>query len=171
MKVAIYARVSTIEQNLEAQKTDLIRMCEAKGWDYTLYTEQESTRGTRPIKQNLIQNVRRGLYNGVVVWKLDRWARSLRELVTDIDDLGSRGVWFYSHLDNIDLSTPNGRLQFQILGAFAEFERDLISVRTREALRAKKENGVRLGRPPGSKDKTPRKKRGVQRTPLTYKGL
>jgi len=114
---------------------------------------------------------RKGMYSGVVVWKLDRWARSLRELITDIDELGSKGIFFISHMDNIDLSTPNGRLQFQILGAFAEFERNLISVRTKEALRAKKEKGVRLGRPPGSLDKKPRKKRGVRRKPLTYKPL
>jgi putative DNA-invertase from lambdoid prophage Rac len=91
---------------------------------------------------------------------LDRWARSSRELILEIQELLDKGVRFVSISDNLDFSTASGRLHFQILAAFAEFERSLISDRTKEGLARVKRQGVSLGRPAGSKDSKPRPKSG-----------
>ena len=83
----------------------------------------------------------------IAVWKIDRFGRSLKHLVNALADLDSLGVAFVSLRDNIDLSTPSGRLMFQIIGAMAEFERSLIQERVRAGLRNAQARGVRLGRP------------------------
>jgi len=83
----------------------------------------------------------------VLVWKIDRWGRSLKHLVTSLADLDAVGVAFVSLRDNLDLGTPSGRLMMQLLGAMAEFERALIQERVRAGLRNAKAKGKRLGRP------------------------
>jgi DNA invertase Pin-like site-specific DNA recombinase len=83
----------------------------------------------------------------IAVWKIDRFGRSLKHLVNALADLDSLGVAFVSLRDNLDLSTPSGRLMFQIIGAMAEFERSLIQERVRAGLRNAVARGVRLGRP------------------------
>src|SRR5712691_8666314 len=88
-----------------------------------------------------------GKFDAVLVWKIDRWGRSLKHLVTSLAELDAYGVTFISHRDNLDLSTPSGRLMMQLLGAMAEFERALIQERVRAGLRNAKSKGVRLGRP------------------------
>ena len=113
------------------------------------------------MKQALLQKLRSGEYAGVIVYKIDRWARSSTELILEIKELVDKGITFISVSDSLDFSTATGRLHFQILAVFAEFERSLISERTRLALKRKKETeGIRLGRPKGSKDKQPRRKSG-----------
>ena len=159
MKVAIYCRVSTEGQTTENQKFPLVDYAERQGWTYEIFEETETTRKTRPIKQALMKRLRRLEFDALLVLKLDRWARSLRELTLDIEELHHRNIIFISLNDGIDLSTATGKLQFQILAAFAEFERNLISERTKEGLARARRQGVRLGRPPGSKDKKPRKRR------------
>lgn len=158
-RVAVYCRVSTLDQNLQQQVEKLSKFCDEKGWDYVLFTEKESSRGTRPVKQSVISQLRRYEFNGVVVWKLDRWGRSLRELVNEIEELKERGQIFVSYTDNIDLSTSAGRLQFGMISVFAEFERDLISERTRLALQMRQQRGQKLGRPKGSTDRKRRVRR------------
>jgi DNA invertase Pin-like site-specific DNA recombinase len=86
-------------------------------------------------------------FDAVLVWKLDRFGRSLRHLVNALAELEAVGLTFVSLRDNLDLSTPSGRLMFQIIGAMAEFERALIQERVRAGLRNAKSKGVRLGRP------------------------
>lgn len=127
---------------------------------YDLFDEVESTRKTRPIKQDLLQKLRAGQYKEVIVFKLDRWARSSRELILEIQELIDKGIRFISISDNLDFSTSSGRLHFQILAAFAEFERSLISDRTKEGLARTKQQGTQLGRPVGTKDGKPRPKSG-----------
>ncbi len=83
----------------------------------------------------------------VLVWKLDRFGRSLRHLVNALAELEALGVAFVSLRDNLDLATPSGRLMFQIIGAMAEFERSLIQERVRAGLRAARARGQQLGRP------------------------
>jgi DNA invertase Pin-like site-specific DNA recombinase len=90
---------------------------------YDLFDKDESTRKTRPIKQELLQKLRAGQYKEVIVFKLDRWARSSQELILEIQELIDKGIRFVSIYDNLDFSTSSGRLHFQILAAFAEFER------------------------------------------------
>lgn len=158
-KFAIYCRVSTEEQTTENQRLILIEYAERRGFNYEVFEEVESTRNTRPLKQKLLGRLRAMEFDGLLVLKLDRWARSLRELTLELEEIHAKGVTFISLNDSIDMSTATGRLQFQILSAFAEFERNLISERTKEGLARARSQGKRLGRPPGSKDKKPRKRR------------
>lgn len=157
---AIYTRVSTDSQQTENQKLTLIRYAENLNLSYEIIEETESTRKTRPLKQKLLNQLRKKQYEGVIVYKLDRWARSSRELLLEIEELLGKGVKFISYSENIDFTTAIGKLQFSILSAFAEFERDLISQRTIEGLKRAKAKGVKLGRRKGSKDLTKRKRGG-----------
>lgn len=147
MKFALYARVSTDEQNTEQQVSRLVDYAKARGFEYEVFEEQESTRKTRPIKQDVLKRLRAREFAGVIVWKLDRWARSSTELVLEIQELHDVGLQFISITDGIDLSSAVGRLQLQILSAFAQFERDLISERTKEGLARARRRGKILGRP------------------------
>ena len=156
MKVALYNRVSTAKQTTENQKIRLVEFANSKGWEYDIFEEVESSRKSRPIKQHLLSLLRNGEYDAVVVYKLDRWARSSTELILETKELIDKGIAFISVSDNLDFSTASGKLHFQILSAFAEFERSLISERTKEGLRRVKMQGKQLGRPKGSKDKTKR---------------
>jgi len=156
-KWVIYTRVSTEEQHTENQKLLLIIYAKSLNLSYEVIEEVESTRNTRPLKQKLLNELRKKKYEGVIVYKLDRWARSSRELLLEIEELVSKGVKFVSYSENIDFTTAIGKLQFNILSAFAEFERNLISQRTKEGLRRVKASGVILGRRKGSKDKKKRK--------------
>jgi len=154
MRYALYARISTTKQDLSMQTKALIDKAKREGWDYEVFEEQESTRKTRPIKYALYQRLLDKEFDGVCVWKIDRWARSTQELSREITTLYSRGVKFISITDNIDLGSASGMLQFNIISAFAQFERDLISERTKEGLKGKKNVGKR------GKDKHPRRRSG-----------
>lgn len=160
MKVALYCRVSTGDQTTDNQEIRLVEWAKRQGYDYEIFRETESTRKTRPVKAALLDKLRSRVYDGVVIYKLDRWARSSTELLLEIEELYKKEIQFISLSDNVDFSTATGKLQFQILAAFAEFERSLISERTKEGLRRKKSQGATLGRPKGSKDKNGRCKAG-----------
>lgn len=158
--MAPYIRVSTTEQTVENQRIRLIEYANQNGYSFDLYEEVESTRKTRPVKQELLTKLRKNQYDAVVVFKLDRWARSSTELILDTKQILDKNVGFISISDNLDFSTASGKLHFQILSAFAEFERELIRVRTIEGLKRAKAQGKQSGRPVGSKDSKQRKKSG-----------
>lgn len=158
--IAIYIRVSTSEQTVENQRLRLVEYANKSGFTYEIFEEVESTRKTRPVKQTLLGKLRNNEYDAVVVYKLDRWARSSTELILDTKELIDKGVGFISISDSLDFSTAAGKLQFQILSAFAEFERELIRERTIEGLRRAKIQGKQAGRPKGSKDTKQRRKSG-----------
>jgi len=160
MKVALYIRTSTAKQTIDNQRIRLVDYADDRGYSYDTYEEVESTRKTRPVKQALLEKLRNKEYNAVVVYKLDRWARSSTELILDTKELMDKGIGFISVSDNLDFSTAAGKLHFQILSAFAEFERELIRERTIEGLNRSKSQGKKPGRPKGSKDKKQRKKSG-----------
>ena len=160
VNIAIYCRVSTSEQNTQNQRMLLEKFANERGWIFSTFEETESTRKTRPIKQRVLAALRKGQFDAVLVYKLDRWARSTVELLLEIKELIDKGIGFISLSDNLDLASASGRLHFSILSAFAEFERSLISERTKAALRVKKEKGIRLGRPVGAKDSKKRRKSG-----------
>jgi putative DNA-invertase from lambdoid prophage Rac len=160
VKIALYCRVSTNRQTNDNQKSRLIEYAEANKFEFDLFEEVESTRKTRPIKQELLTKLRNGTYSAVVVFKLDRYARSSRELILEIQELINKGIRFISISDNLDFSSSTGRLHFHILAAFAEFERSLISERTKEGIARTRAQGTVLGRPKGSKDSKPRPKGG-----------
>lgn len=148
MKTAIYIRTSKTDQNPENQKIELERYCKALGYDYTIIEEQESTRKTRPLKNQLFQDAIARKYDLIIIWKLDRWARSLQELINDLKILQQHKVQFFSLKDNIKLDdNPANMLMIHILGAFAEFERAIIRERTLAGLERARAEGKTLGRP------------------------
>jgi len=159
-KIALYVRVSTAEQTTENQKIRLVEYADKNGYSYDIYEETESTRKTRPVKQLLLARLRNHDYCAVVVYKLDRWARSSTELILDTKELLDKNIGFISVSDSLDFSTAAGKLHFQILSAFAEFERELIRERTIEGLRRAKLQGKKAGRPKGKKDSVKRRKSG-----------
>jgi DNA invertase Pin-like site-specific DNA recombinase len=158
MKIAIYCRVSTQEQTTDTQRALLEKYARSKRWKFTTFEETESTRNTRPVKQQVLTALRARKFDGLLIYKLDRWARSTVELILELKELTDKNLLFVSLTDSIDFTTAAGKLQLTILSAFAEFERSLISERTKAGLARKKETGKRLGRKPGSKDRKPRNK-------------
>lgn len=159
-KVALYVRVSSECQTVENQKLRLIEFADTRQYVYDIFEEVQSTRQTRPVKQDLLAKLRQKQYDAVIVYKLDRWARSSTELILDTKEILDKGVGFISVSDNLDFSTAAGKLHFQILSAFAEFERELIRERTIEGLRRSKSQGKIPGRPKGRKDSKKRKRSG-----------
>lgn len=152
MKAAIYARVSTLNnQDPSMQVRELEEYCERRGWEAVrAYIDAgvSGTREKRPALDDLMRDAKQRKFDAVLVWKLDRWGRSLRHLVNSLAELEALGIAFISLKDNLDLTTPSGRLMFQIIGAMAEFERSLIQERVRAGLRNARAKGKRLGRPP-----------------------
>jgi len=177
-RAAVYCRVSKSDnsQTNENQKPDLVRYCEAMGFnDYVIFEEKESSRKTRPIKNQVFQEAIQKQWDLILVWRLDRWARSLQELVNDLEILKDNEIQFYSLKDNIKLSDkPIDQLMIHILGAFSQFERDVIRDRTISSLErideqikekgfyiSKSGNRIsRRGRPAGAKDLKRRKRLG-----------
>lgn len=149
MKIAIYIRVSTQDQSLDLQRSELTRFAKARGWKiHRIYEEKATgTNDKRPQLQALMRAAQSRDYDLVLVWKLDRFARSLKNLLTALQEFEALGVTFVSLKDNLDLSTPAGRLMAQMIGAFAEFEASLIKERVVAGLREAKRKGVQLGRP------------------------
>jgi len=156
MRVAIYARVSTLHgQNPEMQLNELREYASRREWTIVDSYVDEGVSGSkqsRPELNRLTADAHRRRFDAVLVWKIDRFGRSLKHLVNAIADLAAYGVAFVSLRDNLDLSTPSGRLMFQIIGAMAEFERSLIQERVRAGLRNARAKGKRLGRPPSGAD-------------------
>lgn len=136
-----YARVSTIDQDAELQEREL----RAAGC-WRIWTDHTSgVKVVRPQWEALAGQLRRG--DTVVVWKLDRFARSLSHLIATIADLDGRGVGLRSLTEPIDTTTPAGRLLMHVVGAMAEFERELLRERTIAGMQAAREAGKRIGRP------------------------
>lgn len=147
MKVAIYCRVSTEEQTVENQKLALIEYAKRMGWDYVVYEETESSRKTRPIQWGLYNQLLKKEYDGLLIYKFDRWARSTKELIEHIETLVGKGIAVYSFMENIDLSTSMGKAMLTIISAFAQLERDIIRERTLAGLKRARAQGKILGRP------------------------
>jgi len=160
MKFAIYTRVSTSVQTTENQVIRLKQFADQRGYSYDVFEEVQSSRKSRPVKKDLLNKLRKGQYDGIIVYKLDRYARSSTELILEVNELVNKGIVFISYSENLDFSTATGKLHFGILTAFAEFERELIRERVLEGLHRAKTNGKKLGRPKGSKDKNKRSKSG-----------
>ena len=149
-RVGLYARVSTLNgQDPEMQLSELREYAARRGWTVSgEYVDHVSgSKESRPELNRLTVDAHRRAFDAVLVWKIDRYGRSLKHLVNALADLNAYGVAFISFRDNLDLSTPSGRLMFQIIGAMAEFERSLIQERVRAGLRNARAKGKRLGRP------------------------
>jgi DNA invertase Pin-like site-specific DNA recombinase len=151
-RIAVYARVSTSggHQDPEMQLRELREYAGHRGWQITeTYTDAgvSGSQDSRPALDRLMADACQRRFDAVLVWKLDRFGRSLRHLVNSLAELEALGVAFVSLRDNLDLSTPSGRLMFQIIGAMAEFERALIQERVRAGLRNARAKGRQIGRP------------------------
>ena len=150
-RVALYARVSTLNgQDPEMQLSELREYVSRRGWTITTeYVDQgvSGSKESRPQLNQLMADAHRRKFDAVLVWKIDRFGRSLKHLVNALADLCAYGVAFISFRDNLDLSTPSGRLMFQIIGAMAEFERSLIQERVKAGLRNARAKGKKFGRP------------------------
>jgi len=151
-RVALYARVSTLNhgQDPEVQLHELRAYCERRGFEIIAeYVDKgvSGSRERRPALDKLVADCRKRLVDAVVVYRYDRFARSLRQLVNALEEFRSLGIDFISIHEGVDTSTPNGRLIFGIFASIAEFERELIRDRVRSGLAAAKAKGKRVGRP------------------------
>jgi len=160
MKYAIYCRTSTTDQHPENQQIQLEEYAKRMNWDFEIFLEQQSTCKTRPIKELVLNKLRRKEFDGLLIWKLDRWGRSLQELVGNLQELTDKGIKVISLQDNVDYTTSSGQLFANMLCCFAEYEKNIIRERTLAGLERAKKQGKKLGRPSGSKDKKKRKKGG-----------
>jgi DNA invertase Pin-like site-specific DNA recombinase len=145
-RVALYARVSTHNgQDPEMQLRELREYCQRRNWQIAeeyIDSGISGSQDSRPALNRLMADGCRGRFDGILIWKLDRFGRSLRHLVNALAEFEARGIDFISLRDNLDLSTPSGRLMFQV-----EFERTLIQERVKAGLRNARAKGKRLGRP------------------------
>jgi len=149
MRCAIYARVSTLDQEPENQLQELRQYVAARGWTATEYVDRgvSGAKDRRPALDQLVTDARRRKVDVLLCWRLDRLGRNLRHLVVLLEDLHETGVAFVSLNEGIDATTPAGKLQLHILGALAEFERGRIRERVMAGLQRARTQGKRLGRP------------------------
>jgi DNA invertase Pin-like site-specific DNA recombinase len=151
IRAALYARVSTLNgQNPEIQLNELREYAERRGWEVVgEYVDSgiSGAKDSRPELNRLMADAHRRRFDVVCVWKFDRFARSVSHLLRALETFKALGVEFCSYSEQMDTSTPAGRMIFTVLGAVAELERSLIAERVRAGLRNAKANGKRLGRP------------------------
>jgi DNA invertase Pin-like site-specific DNA recombinase len=146
---AVYVRVSTVDQHTELQETELREYCERRGWQYVLYRDhgQSGAKDNRPALIEMLKDIRKRRVDVIVVWALDRLARSLKHLLTIAEECRALGVDIVCLRQNIDTTLPAGRLTFQVLGAVAEFEREMLRERVKAGMQQARRSGKRIGRP------------------------
>ena len=146
---AVYVRVSTVDQHTELQETELLEYCQRRGWQQCVYRDkgQSGAKDNRPALAEMLKDIRKRKVDVIVVWALDRLARSLKHLLTIAEECKALGVDIVCLKQNIDTTLPAGRLTFQVLGAVAEFEREMLRERVRSGMAAAKRAGKRIGRP------------------------
>jgi len=150
MKTAIYVRVSTQDQAVGMQLSDLRRYCEQRGFQiYKEYSDQgiSGMKDKRPGLDELMDDAKKKKFDVVLVWRFDRFARSTKHLITALEEFRHLGIDFVSYQENIDTSSPLGKAMFTIVSAIAELERNILLERVRAGLKRAKENGRILGRP------------------------
>lgn len=150
MRVAIYCRVSTDKQTTDNQLIPIREFIKARG--FTLFGEYTDSgvsgaKDSRPELNRLMSDAKRRKFDILICWKLDRLARSLKHLITILNDLNALGIKFISLTENLDMTIPSGKLMFAILGALGEFEKDIIKERIYAGLARAKSQGKVFGRP------------------------
>jgi putative DNA-invertase from lambdoid prophage Rac len=150
MKLGCYARVSTHEQQtLTLQRDAMITYAQQRGWTIVLMVEEVSSGARERLqRQELLRAARRRTINAIVVWRLDRWGRSVADLVSTLHELQALGVGFISLSEALDFTTPIGRAMAGLLAIFAEFERDILRERVKAGIVDARRRGTRHGRPP-----------------------
>jgi DNA invertase Pin-like site-specific DNA recombinase len=152
MKIAIYARVSTIGhgQDTGMQSKDLQEFCKLREFQvFDSYIDEgvSGSKDSRPELNRLMADARKRRFDAVLVWKLDRFGRSLKHLVNALAEFQALGIAFISYKESLDMTTPAGRLMFGVIAAMAEFERDLICERTKAGVAFARSKGTHIGRP------------------------
>lgn len=152
MRVAVYARVSTTDkgQDPELQLGPLREYVQARGWAICQEYMDNGISGAkerRPALDQLMGDARRRLFDAVLVWRFDRFARSTRHLINALHEFRHLGIAFVSYQENLDTSSPLGEAMFTIIGAMAQLERDIIRERVKAGVARARSRGKRLGRP------------------------
>jgi DNA invertase Pin-like site-specific DNA recombinase len=150
MKVALYTRVSTNDQSVEMQNSDLRRYSDQRGLEiFKVYSDQgiSGVKDKRPALDELMSDAKKKKFDAVICWRFDRFARSTKHLITALEEFRHLGIEFISYQENIDTSSPLGKAIFTIVSAIAELERNILLERVRAGLKRAKENGRILGRP------------------------
>jgi DNA invertase Pin-like site-specific DNA recombinase len=150
MRVALYARVSTSDQDSELQLVELRRYAAARSWVVVEEFVDQGVSGSlasRPALDRLRAAARRRDVDAVVVWRFDRFSRSITDLVASLEEFRTLGVAFVSIHEQIDTGSPTGRVVFAVVAAMAEFEREILRERVRAGMARARERGIRLGRP------------------------
>jgi DNA invertase Pin-like site-specific DNA recombinase len=141
--------VSTVEQETDLQEHELQEYCERRGWSSLVYRDkgQSGARNDRPALTVMMNDLRRRKIDVVVVWALDRLARSLKQLLSIAEECRSVGADLVSLKQSVDTTLPAGRLTFQVLGAVAEFEREMLRERVKAGMAQARRSGKHVGRP------------------------
>jgi len=158
VKTALYARVSTLDkgQDPQMQLRELREYCQRRGWTVTgeyVDVGVSGSKDSRPELNRLMTDAHRRNFDAVLVWRFDRFARSVSHLLRALETFKSQGIEFISYSEQMDTSTPTGKMIFTVLGAVAELERSLIIERVRAGVRNARAKGKRLGRPTVSIDR------------------
>jgi putative DNA-invertase from lambdoid prophage Rac len=148
-RVGLYARVSTFDQHtIPLQIRALREYATRRGWTIAMQVKEVGSGAVqRELREKLLDAARRRDIDVVLVWRLDRWGRSVADLVSTLQELEHLGVGFVSLTEALDLTTPSGRAMAGLLAVFAQFEREILSERVRAGLAHARQNGKRLGRP------------------------
>jgi putative DNA-invertase from lambdoid prophage Rac len=148
-RVGLYARVSTLDQQtLPMQNRAMREYAARRGWTIAIQVKEVGSGASqRQLREKLIEAARRREVDVVLVWRLDRWGRSVTDLLATLQELEHLGVGFVSLTEALDLTTPAGRAMAALLAVFAEFEREVLRERVRAGLAHARQNGKRLGRP------------------------
>ena len=151
MKIAIYARISTTDkkQDLDTQLIPLKEFVEARNWSlHRIYTDELSgSKEDRPELQKLMNDAQKRKFDAVLVFRFDRFARSTKQLINALENFKSLNIDFISYQENVDTTTPAGKMMFTMISAFAEFEREIIRERVRAGIVKARAKGKRIGRP------------------------
>jgi putative DNA-invertase from lambdoid prophage Rac len=150
MKLGCYARVSTHEQQtLTLQRDAMVTYAQQRGWAIVFMVEEVSSGARERLqRQELLRAARRRTINAIVVWRLDRWGRSVADLVSTLQEVQALGVGFISLSEALDFTTPIGRAMAGLLAIFAEFEREILRERVKAGIAQARKRGTPHGRPP-----------------------
>lgn len=175
-RAALYLRVSTDQQTVENQLQVLKEVAARSGWTIVHIFSDEGISGAkgrdqRPAFDALLKAVARREIDIVAAWSVDRLGRSLSDLVAFLSDLQARGTDLFLHQQAIDTSTPSGRMLFQLLGVFAEFERSMIGSRVRAGQARARARGVAFGRPTLGRDRVARVEQALARGDLSIREI
>ena len=149
MRAAIYCRVSTSDQSVEMQLRDLRKLADGRGFEVVKEfcdEGQSGAKSSRPALDKMLADAKAGKFEVILIWRLDRLGRSLANLIRLLEDFQTWNVALISFSESLDFTTSMGKLFYQLLGAFSEFERETIRERTRSGLRNAKARGIKLGR-------------------------